>query len=227
MQVNGRPFGAGLHRLATQRSAVFPFPTLVAKRVGAAEDSLRRSTVRCSSATVSVPAPTVKKSQYEWKFKGEAISVPYDTVGDGQPGLMLPAMSTVSWRSEMQGLAERLGAKHRWLVPDWPGFGESTSLPLEYGPDTFRQFLTDFTASMFDSSVPVVAAGHSAGFVLQLGCEDSGRWSKVVMVAPTWFGPFKVLGLSPSLRSFARNLIRSPLVGEAVFDLLFSSRGVV
>jgi len=40
------------------------------------------------------------------------------------------------------------------------------------------------------------------------------------MVAPTWFGPFKVMGLSPSLRSFARNLIRSPLVGEAVFDLL-------
>ncbi|CAD7704716.1 unnamed protein product [Ostreobium quekettii] len=173
------------------------------------------------SASPAAPAAQqASGSEYQWTYQGRRIPVPYDVIGRGPPGLMLPAMSTVSLRSELAGLAQALADRASWTVPDWPGFGESSRPPLEYGPDVFREFLADFASAIFDGPVPVVAAGHAAGFALELGRADPGRWSRIVLVAPTWMGPFRAMGMSEGVKAFARGLIRSPVVGEALYGAL-------
>jgi len=59
---------------------------------------------------------------FQWSEGGE---VAFDVVGQGRDALLLPALSSISSRSEMHSLAERLAADFRCCIPDCPGFGTS------------------------------------------------------------------------------------------------------
>ena len=104
-------------------------------------------------------------------------------------------------------------------VLDLPGFGKYDRLPLEYSPALYTQFLQDFVAAIFETPVAVAAAGHAAGYVLNLAAHQRTTCSKLVLVAPTWRGPLAVMGVSPVLRSGITGLVRTPLLGQALYGL--------
>jgi pimeloyl-ACP methyl ester carboxylesterase len=165
-----------------------------------------------------VVAPTT--STYQWSWQGQSLSIVYDTQGEGVPILLLPAFSTVSSRTEMFGLAARLQSQFQVTTVDWPGFGDSARPRVEYAPPLYRQFLADFVRDIYSSPVTIIAAGHAAGYALNLAATVPDRVAKLVLIAPTWRGPLPTMarGHKPWQKS-VRDLIRTPILGQFLYQL--------
>ena len=156
---------------------------------------------------------------YDWQWQGQSLTVTYETVGEGDPVLLLPAFSTVSSRAELKDLAAGLASQFQITALDWPGFGESDRLPLDYGPALYTQFLQDFVAATFEMPIEIMAAGHAAGYALNLAAHQSAICAKLALVAPTWRGPLAVMGAPSTVRSGIKELVRTPLLGQALYGL--------
>ncbi|NES00498.1 MAG: alpha/beta hydrolase, partial [Symploca sp. SIO1B1] len=81
---------------------------------------------------------------YPWNWQGKQYQVVYETIGKGNPILLLPALSTVSSRTEMNGIAKILATNYQVTVIDWLGFGDSQCPRVDYSPQLFQQLLEDF-----------------------------------------------------------------------------------
>lgn len=160
---------------------------------------------------------TVKN--YVWNWEGQPLTVAYEIRGEGTPVLLLPAFSTVSTRGEMQGIAERLSSQYQVVALDWPGFGESDRLPLKYESALYRQFLLDFVRDIFTCPTTIVAAGHAAGYAMHLAQTIPQSVSRIVLIAPTWRGPLPTMGVDRQLSGTVRQLVRSPIFGQALYQM--------
>lgn len=156
-----------------------------------------------------------KVQKYLWNWQNQTLPIVYETLGEGTPVLLLPSFSTVSTREEMGELARSLASQYQVTTLDWLGFGESARPSLDYRPELYRQLLQDFVKDTFTQPIPVVAAGHAAGYALQL----PQAWSKIVLAAPTWRGPLPTMGASPQIATGLRQLVRSPILGQALYKL--------
>ncbi|MDJ0573619.1 MAG: alpha/beta hydrolase [Xenococcaceae cyanobacterium MO_234.B1] len=157
--------------------------------------------------------------RYNWHFLGKQYQVIYETIGQGNPVLLLPAFSTVSSRTEMKGIARILASQYQVTVLDWLGFGESQCPPVDYNPVLFQQLLQDFVKSVFNCPIILVAAGHASGYALKFPQDNPDLVSKLILVAPTWQGPLKVMGLPDGVRKVVKNLVRLPIIGQALYYL--------
>ncbi|WP_181280023.1 alpha/beta fold hydrolase [Aphanothece minutissima] len=137
--------------------------------------------------------------------------------------LLLPALSTVSSRSEWQPLVTAVHDRVQVVSFDWPGFGDSGRPALAYDAallvGCLEAVLTDLEARQH-GPLTVVAAGHSAPLALALASKWSDRWSRFVAVAPTWRGPLPTMtGWSPGRFGWLRRLVALPLIGPALYRL--------
>lgn len=146
------------------------------------------------------------------------MPVVYETLGKGSPLLLLPSFSSVSTRSEVGELAKLLAPNFQVVAIDWPGFGESSRPSLNYRPEIYQHFLEDFLKAVFNTPITVVAAGHAASYVLQLAVKQTA-FSKIVLLAPTWRGPLPTMGASQQIAGIVRELVRSPILGQALYKL--------
>lgn len=158
---------------------------------------------------------------FDWQWQNQTLAIAYETRGNGAPVLLLPAFSTVSTRAEMGGIADRLAADFQVIAMDWLGFGQSDRPALAYSPLLYRQLLHDFVHANFNQPIAVIAAGHAAGYAMQVavGVDDPLPWSKMVLVAPTWKGPLRVMGAPSLVRDAVRELVRSPVIGQTLYSL--------
>ncbi|MBK1990647.1 alpha/beta hydrolase [Sphaerospermopsis aphanizomenoides BCCUSP55] len=157
--------------------------------------------------------------EYSWNWENQSLRVVYETIGQGSPLLLLPAFSSVSTRREVGELAKLLAGHFHVTALDWPGFGESSRLSLDYNPAIYQQFLADFVKSVFNIPIIVVAAGHAAGYVLKLAFQQPDAFSRLVLVAPTWRGPLPTMGANANIAAMVRGMVRSPLLGQALYKL--------
>ena len=148
------------------------------------------------------------KDVYNWNFLDKQYQIVYETIGEGNPVLLLPAFSTVSSRTEMKGIANRLATQYRVTVLDWLGFGESQCPPVDYNPALFQQLLGDFIKSVSESSIILIAAGHASGYALKFAKDNSDLISQLILIAPTWQGPLRVMGVPDGVRKVVENLVR-------------------
>jgi pimeloyl-ACP methyl ester carboxylesterase len=169
----------------------------------------------------TIPSMGGDVSQYQWFWQNQAINVTYEVLGQGHPVLLLPAFSTVSSRFEMQGLAQLLADRYQVYVVDWPGFGDSDRLRMEYAPKVYRAFLRTFAQEMFTEPVVVMAAGHTAGYVMQLAQEQPQPWKWIVLLAPTWRGPLPtMMGESKrNLFKWIQKMVDTPILGQFLYWL--------
>ena len=77
----------------------------------------------------------------KWSWRGKTIEVGFETRGEGPAVLMLPALSSISTRSEMRPLAEQLASAFTTIAIDWPGFGDRPRPAIAWEPDAYRKFL--------------------------------------------------------------------------------------
>ncbi len=169
------------------------------------------------SLEISTMGGTVKT--YSWQWQAQTLTITYEVLGQGPPVVILPAFSTVSTRLEMSGLATRLAAQYQTITLDWPGFGTSSRIPLDYEPELYFQFLHAFLQDHFSAPVHGVAAGHAAGYVVQLAAQYPTLWSKIALVAPTWRGPLAIMGVPKPIRSSLYQMVCSSTIGPLLYKL--------
>ena len=160
-----------------------------------------------------------KSDRHNWNFSGKQYQVIYETIGEGNPVLILPAFSTVSSRTEMKGIAQILANQYQVTVLDWLGFGDSECPPVDYNPILFQQLLQDFIKARFNTPIILIAAGHASGYALKLVQDNQSLVSKSILIAPTWQGPLRVMGLPDGVRNGVKNLVRSPIIGQGLYYL--------
>jgi len=159
------------------------------------------------------------RQSYQWHYQGRTFQVAYEIMGEGSPVLLLPAFSTVSSRHEMLGVAQVLAEQFQVTMLDWLGFGDSDRGSLNYARSLYQQLLNDFVQGMFQEPVAVVAAGHGAGYAMQVAHQTPSQFSKLVLVAPTWKGPLRVMGVPQAIANGIKNLVRLPVLGQALYGL--------
>ncbi len=157
--------------------------------------------------------------EYPWNWQNQQVRVVYETLGNGIPVLLLPAFSTVSMRSEMAGIAKLLSPYFQTIAVDFPGFGDSSRLSFDYQPTIYHQFIEDFITYVIQKPASVIAAGHSAAYVLKLAQKQPNLFSRIALIAPTWRGPFPTMGMNRNVAGVGKDLIRFPLLGQALYKL--------
>jgi pimeloyl-ACP methyl ester carboxylesterase len=172
-----------------------------------------------STASADRPA-AVEQRSFSFAWQGRIVEVGYEVAGAGQTVLLLPAMSTVSSREELAAIAQRVARRFRAIATDWPGFGRCARPRLDYRPPLYLAFLDQFAKEIAGEPVAVVAAGHAAGYVLRLGADRPGQWSRIALVAPTWRGPLPtVMGGRRPIQEWIRSAIYLPAIGAALYRL--------
>ena len=153
----------------------------------------------------------------ERTFRWRGMDVAYTAGGDPEdPDLVLlhginAAASSGEWREVFGDLT----ADYHVIAPDFPGYGRSDRPPLRYSAALYEDFVRDFL-STFDEPA-VVASSLSAAYAAAAGDVE---FSGFVTVCPTTTaGPSQP-------KSPLRELIRAPLVGEAVFNLVVSKPSI-
>jgi pimeloyl-ACP methyl ester carboxylesterase len=114
-----------------------------------------------------------------------------------------------------------LQARHRCITPDWPGFGATRGPEGRLTPQALLDFLRAFVGQNVRRPALVVAAGHSAAYVMTMAREMPDAFSHVVLVAPTWRRP-----LPTAMREHRRPLwagirrsVELPLIGPLLYRL--------
>src|SRR5271155_3959861 len=154
-----------------------------------------------------------------WSWRGKSIEVGIDTRGDGPTILMLPALSSISTRSEMRPLAEHLASTFTTIAVDWPGFGDGPRPAVPWEPDAYRKFLGHILQELHEPTA-TVAAGHAAGYLLAHAAEHPGSVGKLCLVAPTWRGPLPtMMGRRRAVFRFISRIVDLPVIGSALYRL--------
>jgi pimeloyl-ACP methyl ester carboxylesterase len=179
-----------------------------------------------ANAAIAASAPRLAewfegdKGKYFWR--GHRIA--YTARGEGPPLLLVhgihAAASSYEWRRNLQSLA----AHFRVYALDLLGFGHSDRPATEYTADAYVSFLTDFIRDVPDGPVRLVASSLSAAFAAQCAYRAPSRIEKLVLVCPVGVGR---LDAAPTIsESVAHAALRSPVIGEAIFNALASEASI-
>lgn len=128
-----------------------------------------------------------------WHWQGRDVVVGTTRQGSGPRALLLPALSSISTRAEMNPLAARLAGRFTVLTIDWPGFGAAPKPPVAWDPGALAAFLRFAIDEVARDPVLVVAAGHAASFMVAEAAVRPVPGRKLVLVAPTWRGPLPTM----------------------------------
>lgn len=192
------------------------------------EGSTAMSSSRGGSCATSAPAPD-QFGIFRWSHQERKVRIAIsDSGGEGPAWLLLPALSTISSRSEWEPFCEALlesCQRNRSPVPrlirvDWPGFGDSERPRLAYDAALLARFLSDFRREVCPAECGLIAAGHAASIALLASERHGLAFRDWVLVAPTWRGPLPTMAGRRS-RAFTpiRSLVEAPLLGPLLYRL--------
>ncbi|HVS01477.1 MAG TPA: hypothetical protein VMT16_01795 [Thermoanaerobaculia bacterium] len=158
-----------------------------------------------------LPIPWGRAHRYVWR----GHTVTFQQAGDGAPLLLLHSLGPGHDGAEWRGVAERLAARFRVLVPDLPGWGRSALLERTPTAELYRDFVGDFLAEVVREPAPVVAAGGSAPFAAAAASALPEAVRLLGVVTP------RGLGGSPRPQLWPR-LLDLPVLGAPAFALATS-----
>jgi len=161
------------------------------------------------------PAPLgVEQSTYRWR----GFDVAYTELGDpSDPDLvLLHGVNAAGSSHEFREVADDLAEEYHVLAPDLPGFGGSDRPPLLYSGSLYVAFVTDFLADVSDEPT-VLASSLSAAYATRAAGEVSV--AELLFVCPT-------ATTIPGRRTWLRSLLRTPVVGEGIYNALTSKPAI-
>jgi pimeloyl-ACP methyl ester carboxylesterase len=151
---------------------------------------------------------------YRWR----GFDVRYAEAGDpDDPDLiLLHGINAAGSSHEFHTLFDRLAEEYHVLAPDLPGFGLSDRPPLVYTGALLEGFVEDFLADLSEEPT-VVASSLTGAYAAEAASEVPV--AELVLVCPTDTS----MG---ERRPLVRSVVRSPVRGEALFNLIVSRRGL-
>lgn len=158
------------------------------------------------------PLPGVERT-YRWR----GVDVAYTVAGDPtDPDLLLVhGVHAAASANEFTSIFEELAEEYHVIAVDLPGFGRSSRPPLVYSADLYTDFLGEFTAAVPEN--PVVVASSLSGSFAAAGLEETGI-DRLVLICPT--------DETTRSRPWVRTLLRTPVVGTTLFNLLASKPSI-
>ncbi|WP_049985814.1 alpha/beta fold hydrolase [Halobellus rufus] len=180
--------------------------------LGAGTTALANAALRRRAPELEPPLDGTHRT-FEWN----GIDVQYTEAGDpADPDLLLlHGINAAGSSGEFRAVFEALADSYHVIAPDLPGFGTSDRPPLRYSATLYEEFVRDFVDA-FDRPA-VVASSLTAAYLVAVA--DDPDLASVVLICPTERG-------GPDRNLLARELLRSPLVGEGLFNLLASKPSI-
>jgi pimeloyl-ACP methyl ester carboxylesterase len=175
-------------------------------------------------------------STYRWR----GFDVAYTEAGDpADPTLvLLHGVNAAGSSHEFRYVVDELAADHHVLAPDLPGFGHSDRPPLLYSGTLYVTFVADFLRDAADGTLGTTAAGDAPGtdetgdngpavvassltaaYTAAAVAQKGAPASRLVLVCPT-------ATAFPGRRPLVRSLLRTPLVGEGLHNLVSSRASI-
>ena len=162
----------------------------------------------------SLPTPFDRELQrYRWR----EFDIAYSEAGDpADPDLLLlHGINAAGSAHEFRHVFEALAERYHVVAPDMPGFGHSDRPAVAYDAALYEAFVADALTDLVERPT-VVAASLSAAYLAgALGAADAPPIEEACLVCPT---ETAIPGRRPALNA----LVRAPLFGEAIFNLLGS-----
>jgi pimeloyl-ACP methyl ester carboxylesterase len=155
-----------------------------------------------------------EQGSYRWR----GFDVSYTEMGDPEDPdvLLLHGVSAAASSHEFHRIAGPLSEDHHVIAPDLPGFGHSDRPPLLYSASLYETFVTDAIADLTED--PLVVASSLTGSYAATAAEEVGV-DRLVLVCPSD-------STGDGRRAWLRGLLRSPVVGEGLFNLMVSRGGI-
>ncbi|PCR89890.1 alpha/beta fold hydrolase [Natrinema ejinorense] len=158
------------------------------------------------------PLPGIERT-YRWR----GIETTYTVAGDPNDPDMLLVHGIYAGASshEFAPIVEQLAADYHVYAVDLPGFARSERPPLVYSADLYGEFVRDFAAEITDEPI-VIASSLSGTFVVEAA--DETEFERLVLICPT--------GETAAERPWLRTLLRAPIVGTTLYNLLASKPSI-
>jgi pimeloyl-ACP methyl ester carboxylesterase len=162
----------------------------------------------------------VQDDERDWSGPGVRVRIGTTRAGSGPTLLLLPALSSISTRGEMQPLQVRLARSFATVAVDWPGFGDLPRPRAAWGPEIYAAFVAHLATTVAPRPHATIAAGHACGYVLAQAAALPGSLGRLCLVAPTWRGPLPtMLGRRhPALPRIA-GTVDLPVLGSLLYRL--------
>jgi pimeloyl-ACP methyl ester carboxylesterase len=189
--------------------------TILAGAAGAAGVTTLANRVLAARASGFDPFLAGDHQTYRWN----GFDVAYTEAGDPEDPdlLLLHGINAAAANHEWDPIFQRLAADHHVLAPDLPGFGHSDRPPLLYSASTYEAFVGDAIADLTDGA-PVVVASSLSGAYAAVAAETEPV-AELVLVSPTT----DTMG---SRSVPLRTLLRTPLVGQGLFNCIASKPAI-
>jgi pimeloyl-ACP methyl ester carboxylesterase len=129
--------------------------------------------------------------------------------------LLLHGIHAAASNHEFRHVVSALAEDYHVLAPDLPGFGHSDRPAVSYSATLYREFIRDFVDDRTDEPIVIASALTAAHATLAAGEVPVAR---LILVCPT--------ATSGGRRPWLRTLLRTPLVGRGLFNLLVSKAGL-
>jgi pimeloyl-ACP methyl ester carboxylesterase len=160
------------------------------------------------------PLPGTERT-YRWR----GMDVAYTELGD--PGdrtvLLLHSMNAAGTSHEFEPIVAGLAGEYHVVAPDFPGFGRSDRPPIDYDAERYTDFVREFADDVTPGAICV--ASSLSGSYAAVAARETGVFSKLVLVCPT----ATTTGIR---RPKLRTLLRSPLLGTALYNLMTSKASI-
>lgn len=152
------------------------------------------------------------RSTEEYRWRGFDIAYTEAGSPEDQDLLLLHGLNAAGSSAEFAAVFDNLASEYHVIAPDLPGFGLSDRPPLLYSPSLYVTFITDFISDVAEE--PRVVGSSLTGAYATMAAETADV-SELVLICPT-------TTTMPGNRTWLRSLLRSPVLGEGVFNLLTS-----
>lgn len=185
--------------------------TLLAGTAGGVGLAAVGNRILSRQATQLKPALGRPPKTYRWR----GFDISYTEAGSpSDPDLLLlHGINAAGTSAEFAAVFDELAEEYHVLAPDLPGFGASDRPPLLYSPSLYVTFIVDFLQDLTDDA-RVVGTSLTGVYALMAGTDDESAFSDLVLICPT-------TSTLPH-RTWIRSLVRTPLVGETLFNLVCS-----
>jgi pimeloyl-ACP methyl ester carboxylesterase len=189
--------------------------TLIGVAAGTLGATALANRVLSSRAADFEPFLVGDRGTYRWR----GFDVAYAELGDpaDQDLVLLHGIHAAASGHEYWAVASDLAEDYHVIIPDLPGFGHSDRPALFYSASLYTTFVGDFLADTTDEP-PVVVASSLTGSYAAIAARDLDL-AELVLICPSDH-------VSSGRRRWLRALVRSPLVGQAVFNAIASKASI-
>ena len=153
-------------------------------------------------------------------LRWRGMEVSYVEAGDPDDDTLVcvHGINAAGSSGEFREVFDDLATDHHVVAPDLPGFGCSDRPPLRYSAALYEDFLADFLARYDEPAV--LASSLSAAYVAAAVDRGDVSVRRLALICPTATG-----GPEPP-KTWLRELLRAPVVGEAVYNVLGSKPSI-